>query len=83
MRIAGLTFIAAVLASVVSAKPTPPAAAIHGHKIRAAPPSNSTAHKVSSKAKINTAAVPFSTSGSKFVTYIDNTVSLGSKRNVF
>ncbi|CAO3658517.1 unnamed protein product [Umbelopsis ramanniana] len=72
MKLAGLFIVAASLASAVFAKPTPPSAAIHGHKIRAPPTGNSTS-KVVSSSKIAELSTPFSSSGPKFVTYIDNT----------
>jgi hypothetical protein len=74
MRIIGLSVIAAVLASTICAKPTPPSAAIHGHKIRAPVTNNSTA-KATPNTKVKALSTPFSVSGPKFVTYIDNTVS--------
>ncbi|CAO3662453.1 unnamed protein product [Umbelopsis vinacea] len=72
MRIIGLSVIAAVLASTICAKPTPPSAAIHGHKIRAPATNNSTA-KATPNTKVKALSTPFSVSGPKFVTYIDNT----------
>jgi hypothetical protein len=76
MRIAGLSLIATVLASAVLAKPTTPSyAAVHGHKLQPAPPKASATPLSKAAVKKLDSNTPFSTSGPKFVTYIDNTVS--------
>jgi hypothetical protein len=76
MRITGLSIIAAVLASTVCAKPTPPSPAIRGHSLQVLPSNNSTAKATSNtKLKARSSSNSFSVSAPKFVTYIDNTVS--------
>jgi hypothetical protein len=78
MKFLALSFIAAALTAVVSSKPvTVPYAAVHGHKLQPAATNTTT---TVSKAKTFAVTqldsnVAFSTSGPKFVTYIDNTVS--------
>ncbi|KAJ2958604.1 hypothetical protein NQZ79_g5772 [Umbelopsis isabellina] len=74
MRIAGLSLIAAVFTSAVLSKPTTPSyAAVHGHKLQPKAPKASATPLSKAAVKELDSNVPFSTSGSKFVTYIDNT----------
>jgi hypothetical protein len=88
MRLLALSFIAVAFAGFTSAKPTTPFAAIHGHKLQPKPAKTSAAAKpaktsaaaavgpkVFAAAVANDGNTPFSLSGPKFVSYIDNTVS--------
>jgi hypothetical protein len=78
MKFLALSFVAAVFSAVVSGSPvTVPYAAIHGHELQPAPPKTpATALSPATLLNADDGNVPFSLTGPKFVSYIDNTVSI-------
>lgn len=78
MRLLALSFIAVAFAGFTSAKPAVPYNAIHGHKLQPKPLKTSAAAAAAPKvlaAATTDGNTPFSLTGPKFVSYIDNTVS--------